>query len=119
MSTITINSTLILNGNILCNGDVFINSTAVVYSVPDEDLKKTVYSYRTDTYTASNGVGRSITSTEGGVYVDGLIDGEGQGFDANSGPGNNSLGNPFSRFQHEKDCQGCQYGKHQCLGDCS
>ena len=90
MSIVLINAALILDGNIACNGNVQVTLTGVVTVVPDPDLKKSVYSYKTNSYTTSNGVGRSITTTEGGIDHNGLI--KGAGFDSDEGPGNNSLG---------------------------
>ena len=86
---VNITGTLILNGNLICNGDVTI--TGLVIPVPDQDTKKAFFSYKTNTYTYANGQGRTITSTTGGINLQGLIDGRGQGFSSNQGPGANSL----------------------------
>jgi hypothetical protein len=90
MSSILINSVLILNGNITCNGDITITPTGQVIPVPDPDLKKTFYSYHTNSYTTSNGQGRFLTSTTGSISVQGIINGKGQGFGSDRGPGTNS-----------------------------
>jgi hypothetical protein len=90
MSSVVVNGSLILNGNLTCNGDISITPTGLVIPVPDEDTKKAFYSYDTD-YMYSNGEGRTIISTTGNITHQGLIDGRGQGFDSNQGPGANSL----------------------------
>ena len=89
MSNITINGTLILDGNISCDGDVTVTPTGLVIPVPDSDLMKSFYTPG-DGNTSSNGCGRTISSTAGGVYIEGLVDGSGQGFGSNLGPGCNS-----------------------------
>lgn len=92
MSTVTVSGTLILNGNLTCDGDVTVTSTGVVIPIPDPDTKKSFYSPRTNSYTTANGQGRTITSTTGDIIIDvgGIINGLGQGFESDRGPGNNS-----------------------------
>lgn len=89
--TCTINGCLLLEGNLTCHGDVTITDFGKVIPVPDEDLKKSFYSLQTSSYTTANGGSRTMTSTTGDINVDGLIDGFGQGFESNRGPGCNSL----------------------------
>lgn len=89
--TTTINGTLLLEGNLTCYGDITITTTGKVIPVPDEDLRKSYFSLDTFSYTTANGGSRTITSTIGDIYVYGLIDGKGYGFESNKGPGCNSL----------------------------
>jgi len=89
--TVTINGTLLLEGNLTCYGDITITAAGKVIPVPDKDLKKSYFSLDTFSYTTANGGSRTITSTIGDIYVYGLIDGKGAGFESNQGPGCNSL----------------------------
>jgi len=89
--TTTINGTLLLEGNLTCYGDVTVTAAGKVIPVPDEDLKKSYFSLDTFSYTTANGGSRTITSTIGDIYMYGLIDGKGMGFESNQGPGCNSL----------------------------
>lgn len=91
MSSVIVNSCLILNGNLSINDDLIINPTGIVISVPDPDLKKSFYSYRTNSYVTSNGQGRTIQTISGNVVISGLIDGKGQGYGSDRGPGANSV----------------------------
>lgn len=100
---VTINGTLILDGNLTCNGDIIVTTSGKVIPVPDPDLMKTFYSYQTNSYITGNGGSRKITSTTGSVIINGVIDGEGAGFESNRGPGCNSLltdstGNPLGGY---------------------
>jgi len=89
--TTIINGCLLLEGNLTSYSDIHITNFGKVIPVPDEDLKKSFYSLQTSSYTTANGGSRTMTSTTGDINVDGLIDGEGQGFESNRGPGCNSL----------------------------
>jgi len=89
-SGLTVNSTLILNGNATVNGEILVTPKGTIIPVPDPDLKKTFYSYRTNSYITSNGQGRTITSLTGDIIIQGLISGVGQGFESDRGPGTNS-----------------------------
>jgi hypothetical protein len=92
VAPITVNSTLILDGNLTCNnGDILINNTGLVIPVSDEDTMKRYFNAETNTYTFANGVSRFMKSTIGDIIHQGLIDGRGQGFESNEGPGANSL----------------------------
>jgi hypothetical protein len=91
MSTITISGTLLLDGNLACNGDIIVETSGKVITIPDRDLMKTFYNYSTNSYITANGGSRKITSTTGNILMNGLIDGEGAGFESNRGPGCNSL----------------------------
>lgn len=86
---VLITGTLILNGNLTSNGDITITPTGLVIPVPDQDTKKAFYSYETD-YMYANGLGRFMTSTTGSITHQGFIDGRGQGFSSNQGPGASS-----------------------------
>lgn len=90
MSSVTINGTLILNGNLSCSGDVTVTSQGLVTPVPDSQFKKSYFNPETQRYTTSIGVGRTITTFLGGITVQGLIVGDGLGFNWNEGPGCNS-----------------------------
>jgi len=92
MSSIVINSLLVLNGNLTCSGDITITLNGKVTPVPDPSLMKSYYSTESNSQIQSNGCGRTITSTTGNVYVLGDIDGTGQGFPSDQGPGCNSTG---------------------------
>ena len=92
MSSITINGLLILNGNLTSSGDITITPSGTVIPVPDPTLIKTYYSSESNSQIQSNGCGRTITSTTGNVIVQGNINGTGQGFTSEQGPGCNSLG---------------------------
>jgi Periplasmic copper-binding protein (NosD) len=91
MSSVIVNGTLILNGNLTCDGDITVTPIGLVLPVPDPDLMESFYSLRTNSYTTSNGAGRSMTSTMGDIDIEGAINGIGQGFSADQGPGCNSL----------------------------
>jgi len=91
MSTTIINGTLLLERDLACNGDIEITTSGKVVPVPDQDLMKTFYSYRTNSYITANGGSRKVTSTTGNILMNGLVDGEGAGFESNRGPGCNSL----------------------------
>lgn len=91
MSTTIINGTLFLEGDLACNGDILVTSSGKVIPIPDPDLMKTFYSYSTNSYITANGGSRKITSSTGSILMNGLIDGEGRGFESNRGPGTNSL----------------------------
>jgi hypothetical protein len=91
MSITIINGTLLLDGNLACNGDIIVTTRGKVFTVPDRDMMKTFYSYQTNSYITANGGSRKITSTTGNILMNGLIDGEGAGFESNRGPGCNSL----------------------------
>jgi hypothetical protein len=91
MANVYINGTLILDGNLTASEDVTVTPSGLVIPVPDEDMMKEFYSYRSNTYTIANGQGRTITSTTGDIIVQGLINGIGGGFGANDGPGCNSV----------------------------
>lgn len=88
---IVINGTLLLDGDLACNGQIEVTTSGLIIPVPDEDLMKTFYSLRTNSYTTANGGSRKVTSTTGNILINGLIDGEGAGFESNRGPGCNSL----------------------------
>ena len=90
MSTTLINGHLLLNGDLSCDGDITVSHVGVVNPVPDPDLMKTFYSYQTNSYITANGKSRIMTSTTGDIIVNGLIDGEGFGFESDRGPGSNS-----------------------------
>ena len=103
MSTVTINGTLILNGDLTCDGDILVSSTGKIIPIPSEKSKEPVYSCRLNTYIETNGAGRVITSRYGSITVDGIIDGEGVGFEKDFGPGANSkkldsLGFPIPQY---------------------
>jgi len=91
MSTIIINGTLLLDGNMVCSGDITITPSGKVIPIPDADDMKTYWSIESHSYITSNGAGRVITSELGNITVNGIIDGYGEGFDANEGPGSNSV----------------------------
>ena len=91
MSQIIINGTLILNGNMDCDKNITVTSVGKIIPIPDEDLKKEFYCPTNRSFITANGLGRTITSLTGDVTVDGIIDGLGQGFESNKGPGCNSL----------------------------
>jgi len=90
MSSLIVNSLLILNGDLNLSGDLIVNPTGTVIPIPDPDLKKTFYNYHTNSYTTSNGQGRTITTLTGSVVILGKIDGKGQGYESDRGPGANS-----------------------------
>ena len=91
MSSVIINGNLLLNGDLTCDGDITVTIHGVVNPIPDPDLMKTFYSYQTNSYITANGGSREIVSTAGNIIIEGLIDGEGYGFESNRGPGCNSL----------------------------
>ena len=91
MSEVIINGTFLLDGDLACNGHIEVTTSGKVIPVPDPDLMKTFYSYRTNSYITANGGSRKMTSTTGDILINGLIDGEGAGFESNRGPGCNSL----------------------------
>ena len=91
MSSTTINGTLILDGDLYCNGNIEVTTSGKVLPVPDPEMMKSFYSYRTNSYITANGGSRKITSQTGNIMINGLIDGEGAGFESNRGPGCNSL----------------------------
>ena len=88
---VKINGTLLLDGDLACNGYIEVTTSGLVIPVPDEDLMKSFYSYRTNSYITANGGSRKMTSTTGDIVINGLINGEGAGFESNRGPGCNSL----------------------------
>ncbi len=90
-STCTVNGKLLLDGDLVCNGDIQVTLSGVVIPVPDPDMMKTFYSYPTNSYITANGGSRKMTSITGNILINGLIDGEGAGFESNRGPGTNSL----------------------------
>jgi len=114
MSSITINGTLLLDGDIACNGDIEVTTSGKVIPVPDPDLMKTFYSYQTNSYITANGGSSKITSTTGNIVINGVIDGEGAGFESNRGPGCNSLltdsGNPLGGYGATHAGLGCISG---------
>lgn len=91
MSTVLISGNFLLNGDLSCDGDITISPSGIVNPVPDEELMKRFYSYQTNSYITANGGARTMTSTTGDVIVNGLIDGEGAGFESDRGPGCNSV----------------------------
>lgn len=91
MSTANIHGCLILNGNFTCDGDINVSSTGKVISVASLESKKAYFNCATNEHIYSNGESRKLKSTQGDITVDGLIDGDSQGFGPNTGPGVNSL----------------------------
>jgi len=91
MSVTIISGTLLLNSDLYCDGNITITPYGVVTPIPDPELMKTYYSYQSNSYITANGGNRAMTSTTGGIIVNGLIDGKGAGFESNRGPGCNSI----------------------------
>jgi len=102
MANVIINGTLILDGNLNCDGNVTVTSSGLVIPVPNPNLMGSFYSPRSNSFITSNGCGRAITSLAGSIEIQGLIDGRGQGFLSDQGPGCNSLidssGNHFPGY---------------------
>ncbi len=90
MSTTYINGHLLLDGDLSCDGDITVSPAGIVNPIPDPDLMKTFFSYQSNSYITANGKSRTMTSTTGDIIVNGLIDGEGFGFESDRGPGANS-----------------------------
>jgi hypothetical protein len=89
--TISIAGTLILNGDILTDEDVRVETLGTLIPVA-RDLKDTIYSCPIRNFISQNGKAPSITSTFSGNAIEilGAVNGIGQGFSANNGPGANS-----------------------------
>jgi len=98
MSLISIAGTLILNGDILTPGEVRVETIGkliprardlmdTIYSCPAKNLKCPVGESPIIT---QNGKSPTITTTASDIQILGTVDGIGQGFPANTGPGANS-----------------------------
>jgi len=84
-----INGTLILDGELTSNGDIQLTSRGALTPIASEKYKKQIYSR--NAYITPNGRGRIITSVNNSIGVFGLINGTGQGFGSDQGPGCNSV----------------------------
>jgi hypothetical protein len=91
MSNIVINGTLLLDGNATCDENFTVTTHGKVIPVPDALDMKSYWSENIHDFITSNGAGRTITSDTGSIFVNGIIDGNGEGYDSNMGPGANSV----------------------------
>lgn len=89
MSYISIAGTLILNGDILTSGEVRVENTGLLMPV-SRDLIDGIYSCPAKDLMFQNGKTPSITSTASDIQILGTVNGIGQGFPPNVGPGANS-----------------------------
>lgn len=94
MSIISIAGTLILNGDIITPGQVEVTGSGKLIPVA-RDLMDSIYSCPTKDFQYQNGKSPTITSTAKGdnvihIWSGGVVDGVGQGFPPNAGPGANS-----------------------------
>jgi hypothetical protein len=90
MSNSVINGTLILNSDLYCSGSVTIEPDSTVIPIANEVIDQ-IYSCPIQDYIWSNGKSPTIVSKTSDIIIDGIIDGKGRGYSANSGPGANSL----------------------------
>lgn len=100
MSTVNINGCLILNGELTCDGNVNVHASGKIIPVPSTASKQAYFCCVINDHKYSNGKGRTIKSVNGGITIDGTIDGDYQGYGPNAGPGVNthledSTGNPI------------------------
>jgi hypothetical protein len=91
MSTVTVNGALILNGELTCDGNITVTAPGIVFPIASEQYTRSYYSCETRDYKSCSGRGRVIKSIAGNIDVEGLIDGDGLGFDTDRGPGCNSV----------------------------
>lgn len=93
MSTVTISSVVILNGNLICDGDITLQPSGKIIPVPGEvmDSYYVCNENNDEIYLCGNGKSRYIRSTAGNIIINGLIDGDGYGFNPDHGPGCNSI----------------------------
>jgi hypothetical protein len=91
MSQIIVNSTLILNGNANCDGNISVTPSGIIIPIANADVKREYLCLvdGTNTYITANGLGPTITTLSGNILIDGTINGLGQGFEPNKGPGCN------------------------------
>lgn len=94
---INISGTLILSGDLVATGNINVLSTGVVIPTASAAESKAFFNCPTSDYKFTNGEGRTINSLYGNITVDGLIDGDGQGYGPNAGPGVNT-GNPIPGY---------------------
>jgi len=89
--SVDISGTLILDGNLTAESDIVVEQSGLVIPVPDEAYMGALYSCESKTYITPSGISRIIESVGGDIAVLGLIDGNGQGFPNQKGPGCNSV----------------------------
>jgi hypothetical protein len=111
--TISIVGTLILNSDIIVDDKIEIYGTVIPIA---RDLVDTIYSCPTKDFLCQNGKSPTINSSESDIQIlsGGLIDGLGQGFSANTGPGANS-----SLLDNQNDPSNIYGANHAGIGTVS